>query len=95
MLETVATCPLGSTCEEVVNGKIHRCAWYTKIDGQTAEGEKTSESKCALAWLPILQVDASRDSRHHTAAVESLRNLFSEAKIEQATTDTRLRDKRP
>ena len=94
MLDVVETCPLGSTCEEIIDGKIHRCAWLVQIDGQTSAGDKTSESKCAMAWQPVLQIDASRDSRHHTAAVESLRNIFVEALSGQTTTNTKLRDGR-
>jgi hypothetical protein len=94
MLDVVETCPLGSTCEEIIDGKIHRCAWYVRIDGETADGQKTSESKCSMAWNPILQVDNSRDARHNTAAVESLRNIFAEAIGGKNTTDKRLRDER-
>jgi hypothetical protein len=76
MLETVITCPLGSKCEEVIDGAIHRCAWYAKIEGQTSDGVKTSDSQCSLAWLPILQIDACRDTRGNTGSIDALRNIF-------------------
>ena len=32
-IEVEFFCPLGSTCEEVKDGVIKRCAWYTKMVG--------------------------------------------------------------
>lgn len=95
MIDVITTCPLGSKCEEVIDGKVLRCAWFVKIDGTTSTGDKTSDSKCSMAWMPILQVDGSRDSRMHTAAIESLRNLFAGAIDVKSSADQRLRDERP
>ena len=74
-LEIETTCPLGSTCEEVKDGKIHRCAWYTKIVGKNPQSEEhIDEWKCAIAWLPMLQVEMSQTNRGQTHALESFRN---------------------
>ena len=74
-LEIENTCPLGSTCEEVKDGKIHRCAWYTKIVGKNPQSEEQIEDwACAISWLPMLQVEMSQTNRGQTHALESFRN---------------------
>lgn len=74
-IETVLTCPLGSKCEEVRDGKIHRCAWFTQLAGVNPNtGEKTDEKACAIGWLPVLLVENSMQQRSTSAAVESFRN---------------------
>jgi len=74
-LEVELTCPLGSTCEEVKDGKIHRCRWYTKVIGKNPQSEEQIEEwNCAIAWLPILQVETSQTNRGQTGAIESFRN---------------------
>ena len=74
-LKIETTCPLGSTCEEVKDGKIHRCAWYTKIVGKNPQSDEQIEDwACAMAWLPMLQVEMSQTNRGQTHALESFRN---------------------
>ena len=74
-LEIELTCPLGSTCEEVKDGKILRCRWYTKVLGKNPQSEEQIEQwNCAIAWLPILQVETSQTNRGQTGAIESFRN---------------------
>ena len=74
-LEVELTCPLGSTCEEVKDDKIHRCRWYTKVIGKNPQSEEQIEEwNCAIAWLPILQVETSQTNRGQTSALESFRN---------------------
>ena len=73
-LEATITCPLGSVCEEIKNDKIYRCAWYTEMQGLDASGEPHDESRCSMAWMPILQTEMSGTNRGQTAAIESLRN---------------------
>jgi hypothetical protein len=68
-------CPLGSTCEEAVDGVIKRCAWYTKMVGLDPNtGKEIDDWACAMAWMPMLQVEMSRTNRGQTEALESLRN---------------------
>ena len=74
-LEVELTCPLGSTCEEVKDGKIHRCMWYTKVVGKNPQTEEQiDEWKCAIAWMPILQIETSQTNRGQTHALQSFRN---------------------
>lgn len=74
-IKTILTCPLGSKCEEVKDGAIHRCAWYTKLAGTNPNtGEQTDESACAMSWMPMLMIENSMQQRSTSAAVESFRN---------------------
>ena len=79
-IKTVLTCPLGSKCEEVKDGAIHRCAWYTKLAGTNPNtGEQTDEKGCAMSWLPMLMIENSMQQRSTSAAVESFRNEMTNA----------------
>ena len=74
-IKTVLTCPLGAKCEELKDGSIHRCAWYTKLAGTNPNtGEVLDEHGCAMSWLPILMIENSMQQRSTSAAVESFRN---------------------
>lgn len=71
----VETCPLGSKCEEVKNGAIHRCKWYVAIKGMNPNtGEMMDEWNCSIAWSPFLMIENSQQQRSTGAAVESFRN---------------------
>lgn len=74
MVDVVITCPLGSTCEEVKDGAIHRCAWHTKMKGTDASGEEHDEWGCAISWMPILQTEVASTNRGVAASVQSFRN---------------------
>ena len=74
-LEIVTSCPLGHSCEKVVDGKIHRCAWFTKLEGTNPQnGERVDESKCAMQWLPMLQVEGNGATHNVGVSIQSLRN---------------------
>jgi hypothetical protein len=73
-IDVVITCPLGSTCEEIVDGKIHRCAWYTEMKGIDAQGEEQNDWKCAMTWMPILQTEVAGTQRGVAASINSMRN---------------------
>jgi hypothetical protein len=74
-LEVEFFCPLGSTCEEAVDGVIKRCAWYTKMVGTDPNtGKEVDDSACSMAWMPMLQVEMSKTNRGQTEALESMRN---------------------
>lgn len=74
-IETVITCPLGSKCEEVREGKIHRCAWLIELDGTNpTTGETAKERACAMTWLPVLLIENSKQQRSTSVAIESFRN---------------------
>ena len=79
-IKTILTCPLNSKCEEIKDGAIHRCAWYTKLAGVNPNtGEQTDEQGCAIAWLPMLMIENSMQQRSTSAAVESFRNEMTNA----------------
>lgn len=74
-MEVILECPLGSRCEYIGDDKkIHRCHWYTKMTGMAQDGSSYDESRCAIAWQPILMVENSAQTRSAAAAIESLRN---------------------
>ena len=79
-IKTELTCPLGSKCEEIKDGAVHRCAWFVKLAGENPQtGEMIDEQGCAIGWLPVLLVENSRVSRGTSAAVESFRNEMVKA----------------
>lgn len=80
-IKTVLTCPLGmGACEEIKDGAIHRCAWYTTLAGTNPNtGDKVDEKGCAMAWLPMLMIENSMQQRSTSAAVESFRNETMQA----------------
>jgi len=73
-MEVVTTCPLKSKCEEVKRNKLYRCAWYVSVAGVDAQGKDTNESKCAIAWNPILQLEIATTNRGVAQSVQSFRN---------------------
>lgn len=78
-LETVLTCPLGSTCEEIKDNKVHRCLWYitvkgSEMDAKTGNVVDKDKTACAIEWLPILQIEMAKTNRGQTTALESFRN---------------------
>lgn len=75
-MEAKLTCPLGHECERISNNVLERCAWYTCVEGIDDKGQKTSESKCAMAWLPQIQVRGIIATNGIQAAVESGRNVI-------------------
>lgn len=82
MIETKITCPLGSQCEEIKDGKAYRCAWYTKISGKDPQSEQLmDEWRCAIAWQPILMVEMAQTNRGQTEALESFRNKVLEQQM--------------
>lgn len=79
-IKTVLTCPLGAKCEEIKDGAIHRCTWYTKLAGTNPNtGEVMDEQGCAMSWLPMLMIENSMQQRSTSAAVESFRNETMQA----------------
>ena len=79
-IKTILTCPLGSSCEEVKDGAIHRCAWFQTLAGTNPNtGEQVDEKSCAIAWLPMLMIENSMQQRSTSAAVESFRNETMQA----------------
>ena len=74
-IEVEFFCPLGSTCEEVKDGVIKRCAWYTKMIGLDPNtGKEVDDWACSISWMPMLQVEMSSTNIGQTQALESLRD---------------------
>jgi hypothetical protein len=75
MIKTVLTCPLGGTCEKVNGDVIERCAWYITMEGMNPQtGEQiNSESRCAMAWLPVLAVEGNGRSMGILDAISNVR----------------------
>lgn len=75
----IADCPLGAKCEEVkTEGSrqiLYRCPWYIKVRGLNPNtGEDIDSWNCAIAWLPLLQINTANEARQGAAATESFRN---------------------
>lgn len=78
-METEITCPLGSKCEEIRDNKLFRCAWFTHLVGKDPQSEsQIDEWKCAMQFMPLLQVEMSQTNRGQTQALESFRNEMVE-----------------
>jgi hypothetical protein len=63
-------CPLvKSDCLE------NKCALFTCVRGtDNNTGKEVDEWQCAIAWLPMLLINAANESRKTCAATESFRN---------------------
>ena len=74
-METKITCPLGHSCQKVVDDHIEQCAWYVKLSGQDPQsGKVVDDYKCAMYWQPVLMVDSSRMNAQVASSIQSLRN---------------------
>lgn len=53
----------------------HRCAWYCQVRGVNPNtGQDIDQWSCAVAWMPLLAIENSQQTRQTGAAVESMRN---------------------
>lgn len=74
-IKTVVTCPLGSKCEEIKDGAIHRCAWFITLAGKDPTSEKQIDEKgCAMSWIPILLIENSQQQLGTSSAITSFRD---------------------
>jgi len=70
-IEVIYTCPLGSTCEEVKDGKIHRCRWFVEMSGSDVTGQEyRQERKCTQEWNLLMMLEQSRAGSMHTQAIQ-------------------------
>lgn len=70
-IEPKANCPLNgfNPCKQL------ECAWFMKVMGQDPQtGKEIEDWGCAVAWLPVLTIENSRQQHQTGAAVESFRN---------------------
>lgn len=78
-IEIVETCPLGSVCEEIKDGKLHRCKWFIEIDGENPQtGKQNNYRDCAIPFIPIAVLENARWSRGTQSAVESNRDVMTD-----------------
>jgi hypothetical protein len=51
------------------------CAWFTCLRGTNPNtGENVDEWMCAIAAMPMLQIEVAKEARQGAAATESFRN---------------------
>jgi len=66
----------GSMCPMLGKACVgEQCAWWTHLRGMNPQtGQEIDKEECAIATLPILLVENSRQQYSTGAAVESFRN---------------------
>lgn len=75
-MKVKTVCPLGSECERVVEDHIERCAWYVQIEGVNPQnGDRVNDSKCSMAWQPILMIEQTAGVNQTASSVQALRNV--------------------
>lgn len=53
----------------------HACAWYTQVMGTHPQtGAQVADFGCAVAWMPVLLIEASQQMRQAGASVDKLTN---------------------
>lgn len=79
-IEKQVFCPLGKTCEEVVDGAIHRCNWYLStvqiVDGKPDESTRSDE--CAVPMICVHLTELKQKTAGVQAAVENRINKVIE-----------------
>lgn len=54
-----------------------QCSWFTQLRGTHPQtGQEIDEWMCAVASLPMLQIEVAKQARSGAAATESFRNEF-------------------
>lgn len=53
----------------------HTCPWWICVSGANPQtGERVDRWECAIAMMPLLQVETAKEVRQGAAATESFRN---------------------
>ena len=80
-IEVKIFCPLGAKCEEVKDGAIHRCAWYTPVSGYDINTGETHKEQwqCGMYWTPRLIVENSGMQRQTAANIAEFKNEMVQA----------------
>lgn len=79
-IEKQVFCPLGKTCEEVVDGAIRRCSWYLST-AQLVAGvidESTRSNECAIPMICVHLTELKQKTGGVQAAVENRVNKIIE-----------------
>jgi hypothetical protein len=75
-LESKSNCPLNKfePC------KLWDCSWFIEVKGKHPQtGTDMNEWGCAVAWLPVMMIDNSKQQHSTASAVESFRNEMVKA----------------
>jgi len=79
-IETKNICPLGSECESIKDGVIHKCMWHIKVIGPGPQTDEPMDQwGCAIAFQPILTIEGNLRQLGIAASIQSLRNEVAKA----------------
>jgi hypothetical protein len=72
----------GSFCPLIKKDCVQlRCAWFIQLRGVHPQtGEQVDEWICAVAAMPMLQIETAKEARQGAAATESFRNEMVRAR---------------
>jgi hypothetical protein len=74
-LEVEMTCPLGHTCQKIVDGKIERCMAFAQFEGTDGQGNEVNEWGCTVfKFNTRLMIEQIGQYKGTTSAIESFRN---------------------
>lgn len=76
MKHTTGLCPFNSgKCSKVIDeDTIEHCPLHIEMRGKDATGKDHDTWKCAIAWMPLLQIEVAGTNRTVAKAVQSARN---------------------
>ena len=75
-LESKSNCPLNGfePC------KLWDCSWFIEVKGKHPQtGTDMNEWGCAMAWMPVMMIENTRQQHSTASAVESFRNEMVKA----------------
>jgi hypothetical protein len=65
-------CPLWRKARHKV---CHTCAWWTEVRGNHPQtGQRVEEWNCAIAFMPMLQIETTLSTRQAASETHELRN---------------------
>lgn len=63
-----------------------QCSWFTQLRGVHPQtGQEIDEWMCAVASLPMLQIEVAKQARSTTVATESFRNEMVKMRVTPIT----------
>lgn len=63
-----------------------QCSWFTQLRGVHPQtGQEIDEWMCAVAALPMLQIEVAKQARSTTVATESFRNEMVKMRVTPIT----------
>ncbi len=82
MDEQIPAGPKGKTCpmhRKSMRDVCETCPLWTKLVGQDPQsGKQVNQWNCSLAWLPMLLIENSKETRSAGSAIEDMRNKIVE-----------------